>query len=164
LFRAFFRITEQDGDEAAREKIAGRMLLLDEALRDGLPLVFDFLGVRDPDQAVPSIDPDARKAKLLASVRHLVQARSASEPLLIFVDDAHWIDSGSDEFLAQVVEAAGGARALVLVNFRPEYHAEWTAKSYYRQVSRSDPSAPTPAVSSSRIWSDGSPRSRLYRT
>src|SRR5262249_3606539 len=32
LLRAFFRITDQDGDEAAREKIAGRMLLLDEGL------------------------------------------------------------------------------------------------------------------------------------
>jgi tetratricopeptide (TPR) repeat protein len=98
------------------------------------PLMFDFLGVRDPERAVPSMDPEARKGKLLAFVRHLVQARSAREPMLIFVDDAHWIDSGSDEFLAQVVEAAGGTRTLVLVNFRPEYHAEWTAKSYYRQV------------------------------
>ena len=42
-----------------------------------VPLVFDFLGVRDPDRAVPSMDPEARKGKLLAFVRHLVQARSA---------------------------------------------------------------------------------------
>src|SRR5262249_42399607 len=41
IFRAFFRITEQDSNEAAREKIAGRMLLLDETLAEGLPLVFD---------------------------------------------------------------------------------------------------------------------------
>src|SRR5262249_54437841 len=47
LLRTVFRITEQDGNEAAREKIAGRMLLLDEALADGLPLMFDFLGVPD---------------------------------------------------------------------------------------------------------------------
>jgi adenylate cyclase len=80
------------------------------------------------------MDPEARKRKLLAFVRHLVQARSAREPLLIFIDDAHWIDSGSDEFLAQMVEAAAGTRTLVLVNFRPEYRAEWTAKSYYRQL------------------------------
>jgi hypothetical protein len=35
---------------AAREKIAGRMLLLDETLADGLPLMFDFLGVPDPER------------------------------------------------------------------------------------------------------------------
>ena len=48
LFRAFFRITEQDSEQAAREKIAGRMLLLDEALRDALPLA-----VRLPRRAGP---------------------------------------------------------------------------------------------------------------
>jgi class 3 adenylate cyclase/tetratricopeptide (TPR) repeat protein len=134
LLRDLFGIAENDGAHEARRKIAGELMLSGQDVHGVVPLVFDFLGVRDPDQAVPSMDPDARKAKLLAFVRHLVQARSAREPLLIFVDDAHWIDSGSDEFLSHVVEAAGGTRTLVLVNFRPEYHAEWTAKSYYRQV------------------------------
>jgi class 3 adenylate cyclase len=134
LLRDLFGIAENDGAHETRRKIAGELMLSGRDVHEIVPLVFDFLGVRDPDQAVPSMDPDARKGKLLAFVRHLVQARSAHEPLLIFVDDAHWIDSGSDEFLAQVVEAAGGTRTLVLVNFRPEYHAEWTAKSYYRQV------------------------------
>jgi class 3 adenylate cyclase/tetratricopeptide (TPR) repeat protein len=134
LLRDLFGIAENDGAHEARRKIAGELMLSGRDFHEIVPLVFDFLGVRDPDRAVPSMDPDARKGKLLAFVRHLVQARSAREPLLIFVDDVHWIDSGSDEFLAQVVEAAGETRTLVLVNFRPEYHAEWTAKSYYRQV------------------------------
>ena len=64
LFRAFFRITEQDGSEAAREKIAGRMLLLDEGLNDALPLMFDFLGVPDPERPVPQMDPEARLRQL----------------------------------------------------------------------------------------------------
>jgi tetratricopeptide (TPR) repeat protein len=134
LLRDLFGIAENDGAHEARRKIAGELMLSGRDFHETVPLVFDFLGVRDPDRPVPIMDPDARKGKLLAFVRHLVQARSAREPMLIFVDDAHWIDSGSDEFLAQVVEAAGGTRTLVLVNFRPEYHAEWTAKSYYRQV------------------------------
>jgi class 3 adenylate cyclase/tetratricopeptide (TPR) repeat protein len=134
LLRELFDIAESDGAHEARRKIAGELMLSGQDLQWVVPLVFDFLGVRDPDRPLPAMDADERKAKLLASVRHLVQARSAREPLLIFVDDTHWIDSGSDEFLAQVVEAAGGTRTLVLVNFRPEYHAEWTAKSYYRQI------------------------------
>jgi AAA ATPase domain len=40
LFRAFFRITDEDDAQATRQKIAGRMLLLDESPRDVLPLVF----------------------------------------------------------------------------------------------------------------------------
>jgi adenylate cyclase len=134
LLRDLFDITDTDSANEARRKIAGALSLSGRDFDEVLPLVFDLLGVRDPDHAVPTMDPEARKRKLLAFVRHLVQARSTGEALLIFIDDAHWIDSGSDEFLAQVVEAAGGTRTLVLVNFRPEYRAEWTAKSYYRQI------------------------------
>ena len=134
LLRDLFDIADTDSANEARSKIAGALSLSGRDFDEVLPLVFDLLGVRDPDHAVPTMDPEARKRKLLAFVRHLVQARSTGEALLIFIDDAHWIDSGSDEFLAQVVEAAGGTRTLVVVNFRPEYRAEWTAKSYYRQI------------------------------
>jgi len=134
LLRDLFDIADTDSANEARRKIAGALSLSGRDFDEVLPLVFDLLGVRDPDHAVPTMDPEARKRKLLAFVRHLVQARSTGEALLIFIDDAHWIDSGSDEFLAQVVEAAGGTRTLVVVNFRPEYRAEWTAKSYYRQI------------------------------
>src|SRR5262249_28750212 len=44
LFRAFLGITGRDAERVAREKIAGRLLLLDERLREQLPLVFDLLG------------------------------------------------------------------------------------------------------------------------
>jgi class 3 adenylate cyclase len=104
LLRNLFGIAGNDGAYESRRKIAGTLTLSDRDFHETVPLVFDFLGVRDPDDVVPSIDPAARKAKLLAFVRHLVQARSAHEPLLIFVNDAHWIDSGSDEFLAQMVK------------------------------------------------------------
>ena len=134
LLRDLFGIVDSDSGDEARRKITGALSLSGPDLEEVIPLVFDLLGVRDPDHLVPSMDPEARKRQLLAFVRHLVQARSAGAPLLIFIDDAHWIDSGSDEFLAQVVDAAGGTRTLVLVNFRPEYRAAWTAKSYYRQL------------------------------
>jgi len=74
LFRGFFRITEQDSAEAAHEKIAGRMLLLDEALRDALPLLFDFLGVPDPERPVPQMDREERLREFFA----IVEARHAS--------------------------------------------------------------------------------------
>src|SRR5262245_16900593 len=132
LLRDLFDIGESDSAEDARHKILGTLSPSGKDFDEVVPLVFDLLGLHDPNHAVPTMDPEAKKRKLLAFVRHLVQARSAGEPLLIFIDDAHWIDSGSDEFLAQVVEAAAATRTFVLVNFRPEYRAEWTAKSYYR--------------------------------
>ncbi len=134
LLRDYFGVTERDGEIEVREKIAGRLLLLDRAMEEVLPLVFDFLGVADPDRPPAESDPDVRQRQLFAFVRRLVQARSSREPAVFFVDDMHWIDPGSDAFLAQFVEAIAGTRTLLLVNFRPEYRADWMAMSYYEQL------------------------------
>jgi hypothetical protein len=92
LFRAFFRITDQDSNDAAREKIAGRMLLLDEGLAEGLPLMFDFLGVPDPERPAPALGPESRQRQLFDVIRRLARARSAREPAVLLFEDLYWFD------------------------------------------------------------------------
>jgi class 3 adenylate cyclase len=132
--RGYFGITEQDRPEAARDKIAGRMLLLDETLGEGLALMFDFLGVPDPERPVPPMGPEARERQLFDVVRRLARARSAREPAVFLFEDLHWFDRASEAFLENLVEAAPGNRSLLLLNFRPEYHAGWMQRSYYQQL------------------------------
>jgi adenylate cyclase len=134
LFRAYFGITSDDDDRSAREKIAGRMVLLDLGFADALPLLFDFLGVPDPQRPDPRLDPDARQRQLLAVMRKLIQSVSEEQPTITLVEDLHWFDEPSGEFLAHMVDARAGSRNLLLLNFRPEYHAEWMQKSWYRQI------------------------------
>jgi class 3 adenylate cyclase/tetratricopeptide (TPR) repeat protein len=134
LLRSIFGIGDRDSDHEARRKIAGELLLLDEKFQELLPLIFDFLGVSDPERPAPAMSPEGRQRQLFAFIRHLTQARSEQEPTVIYLDDLHWIDPGTDAFLAHGVEAVQGTRTLFLVNFRPEYHAEWMSKSYYRQL------------------------------
>jgi adenylate cyclase len=50
------------------------------------------------------------------------------------MDDVHWIDPGSDSFLAHAAETVPQTRTLVLLNFRPEYSAAWMQRSYYQQI------------------------------
>jgi class 3 adenylate cyclase/tetratricopeptide (TPR) repeat protein len=134
LMRDFFGLTEQDGDEAAQRKIAGTLLLLDQALTDALPLVFDFLGVADPAEPPLRMDPEARQRQLFALVKRVAQARSRREPALLLFEDLHWIDDGSAPFVETLVDAVPGTRTLLVVNFRPEYHAAWMQKSHYLQL------------------------------
>ena len=135
FWRGYFGITELDTARAARDKIAGRMLLLDETLIEGLPLMFDFLGVSDPERPAPPLGPEARQRQLLDLTRRLARARSAREPALVLYEDLHWFDRASEEFIGNVVvEIAPGSRTLVLLNFRPEYHAAWMQRSYYQQL------------------------------
>jgi class 3 adenylate cyclase/tetratricopeptide (TPR) repeat protein len=135
MMRSYFGIAEHDPDQQAREKIAGRLLLLDETFAESLPLVFDFLAVPDPHRPAPRMDPDARQRALLEMVKRLVHVSSQREPGVNLLEDVHWIDPGSEIFLTQLVEVIPGTSNLTIVNFRPEYSAEWMRKSYYRQIS-----------------------------
>ncbi len=75
LVRGYFGITEQDPPEAARDKIAGRMVRLDETLGEWLAVMFDFLGVPDPEKPTPPMEPEARERQLFDVIRRLTRAR-----------------------------------------------------------------------------------------
>lgn len=133
MMRDYFGISDDDTDRAVRDKIAGRVLLLDEKLKDLLPVLFDFLGAPDPERPPPA-NADARHRQLLAAVRGLVEAGGRTGRRVMLMEDLHWLDPSSDLFLEQYVDAIAGTRSLVVLNFRPEYSASWMRKSYYRQI------------------------------
>jgi class 3 adenylate cyclase len=136
-FRQFYGIGERDDERSVREKIAGRMVLLDERFREALPLLFEFFGAPDPERPAPRIDPEARQRQLFAILRRVTQLSPDQTEAGVdveLIEDLHWIDPASEAFLAEWVGAIAGTRNLLLVNFRPEYHADWMQKSYYRQL------------------------------
>src|SRR5262245_44919869 len=123
--RSAFGITEHDTARAARDKIAGRMLQLDETLAERLPIIFDFLGVPDPERPASLLSPEERQRQFFDVIRRGARARSDRSPAVYLFEDLHWFDRASEEFLENLVEIAPGNRTLVLLNFRPEFHAEW---------------------------------------
>jgi class 3 adenylate cyclase/tetratricopeptide (TPR) repeat protein len=132
IFRAWFEITAQDDAQRAREKIAGRMVLLDVGLTATLPSLFEFLGVGDPAHPTPPVSPEARQREIIGVMRQVVQ--SHTQPTVTMIEDLHWLDAASGEFLNHLVDARASSRSLLLLNFRPEYHADWMQKSWYRQI------------------------------
>jgi class 3 adenylate cyclase len=141
LWRSYFGISGEDGGAEARRKIAGTLLLLDESFRDVMPVLFEFLGVTDPQNPPIRMDPEAKQRNLLAFLRRLTHALSEKQPFVVLIDDLHWIDKASEPFVAAFAEAVAGRRVLFLINFRPEYlsvrleyHAGWMQKSYYQQL------------------------------
>jgi adenylate cyclase len=134
FLRAYFEITEHDSERTARERIAGKLVLLDESFAEDLPLIFDFLAVPDPLRPLTRMDPEARQRQLLGLMKRLTHAESGREPGVTVFEDLHWLDSASEAFLANQVEAVQGTRSLVVLNFRPEYQAPWMSRSYYRQI------------------------------
>jgi class 3 adenylate cyclase len=134
LLRNVFGIEDRDAPSIARQKIAGQVVLGDETLTRALPLVFEFMGVPDPERPPPSVEPGERDRRLFEVIRRLTRARSERQPAVWLIEDLHWLDPASDAFLGLLIEAVPGTRTLLLLNTRPEYRAEWMQKSFYQQL------------------------------
>jgi predicted ATPase len=84
------------------------------------------------------LDPAQRRQRTLDAVKHLLFRESQIQPLLLLVEDLHWIDAETQGLLDSLVESLPTARLLLLASYRPEYQPRWGSKTYYRQL-RIDP-------------------------
>jgi adenylate cyclase len=134
MMRAYYGIDGREPERLAREKIAGRALLLDPDVVDDLPIIFDFLGVPDPDRPAPQMSAEARQRALGRVTWRLLNAPNRHGTVVLVIEDLHWIDEGSEELLGKLVTSLGGTKTLVIVNFRPEYTPEWRDEPVYREV------------------------------
>jgi predicted ATPase len=134
VFRSYFGITAEDDERSSRAKIARHIESLGPGLADTFPLVCEFLAVGDPQNPAPKLDPDARQRQLIGVIRQIIRSASVKQPAVTMIEDLHWLDAASAEFLEQMVDAREGTHSLLLLNFRPEYRAEWMQKSWYRQI------------------------------
>src|ERR1700677_3459117 len=74
--------------------------------------------------------PRKRKERIFETLLARIQAMAARQPLLIVVEDAHWIDPTSLELLTDVVERATALPILVVVIGRPEFAPPWPDHSH----------------------------------
>ena len=128
MLRSYFGIADEDSERVVREKIAGRTLLLDPEFTEDLPLLFDFLGVPDPDRPLPQLSAEARERSLRAVVCRLVRAPNRRDPIVSVIEDLHWLDAGSEGMLGELLGSLQGTQTLVVVNFRPEYQPTWESR------------------------------------
>src|SRR5262249_26275960 len=128
--RTVFGITDQDSPEAARRKIAGLLLLPDESFREALPMLFDVLGIADPELPAPRMDPEARQRQLFTVIKRITQANGRRAAAVTLFEDLHWFDDVSNAFLEQLVDALPGTKCLRVVTFPPDYPAHSIKNSY----------------------------------
>ena len=115
LLREAARITELD-DEAARAQVRAR---IPNASDEDVLLLYDLMGIRDPDTPPPTIHPDARRRRLTALINSMSLTRT--QPVLYVIEDAHWIDEVSDSMLAEFLTVIPQTPSMVLITYRPEY-------------------------------------------
>jgi class 3 adenylate cyclase/tetratricopeptide (TPR) repeat protein len=134
LLRGYFGIEPRDDDRKMREKVTGKLRSLDRALELTLPVFLSLLDVPVADVEWTNLDPSQRRRRTLEALKRLLLRESQMQPVLLVVEDLHWIDSETQAFLDLLVDSLPTARLLLLVNYRPEYAHSWGSKTYYQQV------------------------------
>ena len=145
LLKAYFKIQDRDNQREIREKVTGKLLTLDEALKSTLPALLTLLDVTVDDDTWQGLEPAERRRRTLEAVKRVLLRESQVQPLLVVFEDLHWIDSETQAFLDSLIESVPTARFLLLVNYRPEYRHGWGSKTYYSQI-RIDPLPPESAM------------------
>ena len=141
LLRSYFQIERRDDRATIREKVTGKLLTLDARCEPTLPAFSGSLDVPVDDAQWQALDPPQRRQRTLDAVKRLLLRESQVQPLLLVFEDLHWWTPRPRRFWTAWWRACRPARALLLVNYRPEYQHGWASKTYYTQL-RIDPLPP----------------------
>ena len=97
-------------------------------------LLLQLLDVPVDLAPLAALSPEMRKAQTFALLRHLLRHASQRQPLLLAVENLHWSDPTSEEWLASLVEQLGDMPVLLLVTYRPGYQPPWLRHSAATQM------------------------------
>jgi class 3 adenylate cyclase/tetratricopeptide (TPR) repeat protein len=130
LLHSYFEIAGEDSVLARREKVAAKIRALDPDLESGLPYLHALLEIADDKDRLAGMDAQLRKSRTLDAVARLFLTESVDRPLLLMVEDLHWLDDESQALLDRVADLISGSRVLLLVSYRPEYAHRWGDKAW----------------------------------
>ncbi len=134
LLKGYCRVHDGEDGRLIREKVGGKLVALDPGLLADLPALLALLDIPVDDPEWQRLDPALRRRRTLDAVRRLLLRESMVQPLLMVLEDLHWIDGETQALLDRLVDDLPGVRLLLLVNYRPEYGHGWASKTCYTQL------------------------------
>jgi DNA-binding NtrC family response regulator/tetratricopeptide (TPR) repeat protein len=134
LLRAACAIVETDGPEGARDKLRATLDRTGMDGREATPYLLHLLEPGEGGEAFERISPEVVKARTFEALRELSRRLAERTPLVLVVEDLHWVDRTSEEYLTTLVEVVAGARILLVTTHRTGYRPPWMDKSYATQV------------------------------
>jgi tetratricopeptide (TPR) repeat protein len=134
ILKSYFGIKDDDTESGIKEKLKIKIDAPDENLSGALAPFEELLAVRVVSDEFAALDPQQKRQRTFEAIRDLFVKVSRDKPLIIAVEDLHWIDRTSEEFLDYLVGWLGDCKILLLLMYRQEYSHQWGNKSYYCQI------------------------------
>ena len=135
LVRTQCGLSDPDTPEVIAAKVRAELAKLGMDGANLAPYLLHLLGLKEEADVLGGLSPEAIKVRTFGMLRQMHLRDSRRRPLVVVIEDLHWIDRTSDEYLAFLVESLAGAPVLLLATYRPGYRPTWMDKSYATQLS-----------------------------
>jgi tetratricopeptide (TPR) repeat protein len=134
ILRSYFEIKDGDPELTIKKKTEERITGFDEKLKGVLPPIHELLSLKVDDDDFNKLEPNEKRERTFEAIRDLLIRVSQAKPLILAVEDLHWIDKTSEEFLGYLIGWLANNSILLLLLYRPEYTHPWGSKSYYNSI------------------------------
>jgi TOMM system kinase/cyclase fusion protein len=135
LERVALRFERDESPEQKLRKLEGFVVQYGLPLAEIVPLFASLLSLPlTADYAPLSVSPELQKQQTLQTLLTILLTIAAQQPVLFVMEDLHWVDPTTLEFLSLLVDQGPTARILALFTFRPDFSPPWTGRSHLTQV------------------------------
>ena len=132
--KSTFDIREGDDDTLITDKVKRGLALIKLEEANTLPYLLELLSVKDSGIDSLSMSPEGHRDRTMEAITRLMLKGSESRPLIIAIEDLHWVDKSTEETLKLWLNSISGARVLMIFTYRPDYLHAWGARSYHSQI------------------------------
>jgi DNA-binding NtrC family response regulator/tetratricopeptide (TPR) repeat protein len=134
--RHYFGIEDRDDEGTAGTKIDRIVRELGEDLAWAVPFVRQLLAM-STDSEVEALDSASRRSEIFRALKAILVREAENRPVVLAVEDLHWIDPASEEFLTFLADALPTIRVLLLCSYRPGYKQPFGDRSYHSRLNLS---------------------------
>jgi class 3 adenylate cyclase len=135
LERVTLRFEREESPQQKLSKLEGLLVQHGLPLAEAVPLLAALLSLPlAADYAPLTLSPEQQKQKTLQALLTILLRIAAQQPVLFVMEDLHWVDPSTLEFLSLLVDQGPTARILALFTFRPDFSPPWTGRSHLTQV------------------------------
>ena len=134
ILKANFEIQDNDTDQQIRQKVTSFLKIIQVDEPSTLPYLLELLSVKESGIEKMQMSPEARKDRTLEALKRITLKGSELRPLIMAVEDLHWMDRSSEDALKELLESISGSRVFLIFTYRPEFVHTWGSRSYHSQV------------------------------
>jgi class 3 adenylate cyclase/tetratricopeptide (TPR) repeat protein len=137
MLRNDWGLGEADDPATIVAKITSSLQRADMDPEESLPYLLNLLGLEEGTERVADLSPQARQARTFRILRQMILNAGRGRLIVLEIEDLHWVDATSEEFLAFLVEGLVASRMLLILTYRSGYRPPWIEKSYATQITLS---------------------------